>query len=312
MNKIPDRELIKDLNQVDRETDSYTTSSCYSEEGKYSAGTLINRFGSWKEAAATANIDYRKFRNLDVNDEAFGKPISRDAAWALGYFLADGNLDPSIDQLYFVSKEKAQLRMVREILGSNQSITEREKGTNVLCIQSQELTETLQRMGVQSKKSDSLPFPELRSSVFLDFVRGYFDGDGCVRRSKDYVAVEFVSMTESFLKRLKIELEDTLDLIGGSVWESGKGGTSLGFGQTDSTKIHEEMYSDTTTYNERRKKRFDELLKECEFKSNRSYWTDSEVQYLKRNIENMSLKRIADELGRSHSSVQNKKTRIGL
>jgi hypothetical protein len=54
---VPDRELVRDLRRVARETGRRcVTSILYAEHGTFGAGTLARRFGSWNGALSAAGL----------------------------------------------------------------------------------------------------------------------------------------------------------------------------------------------------------------------------------------------------------------
>ena len=54
--KIPDEELLQEIKRIAKEKTSRPTTTDMNEEGKYSAGTFINRFGSWESALTAAAL----------------------------------------------------------------------------------------------------------------------------------------------------------------------------------------------------------------------------------------------------------------
>lgn len=70
--------LIMDLIKTNRRTDGETTTrKQYNRHGKYNSWQAANRFGSWREAKATAGI-YKKQRNQKrVTDTELLKDLKR-------------------------------------------------------------------------------------------------------------------------------------------------------------------------------------------------------------------------------------------
>ena len=83
-----------------------------------------------------------------------------------------------------------------------------------LVINDEHLSHTLESLGVVDKKSLILTFPEfLRPDLIRHFVRGYFDGDGCVSYDYKYNKIrtnlvgtlEFVSAISNIMNAMFIK-----------------------------------------------------------------------------------------------------------
>ena len=115
-------------------------------------------------------------------------------AYVLGYLYADGNvMDLPYMRAKYVSVTSIDIDSIKRIqawLGSSHRIIERasqwEHGnkTYTLRIGSHALYDSLFHLGLRPRKSLTVTMPEIPSRYFMDFVRGYFDGDGCVYLEK--------------------------------------------------------------------------------------------------------------------------------
>lgn len=123
-----------------------------------------------------------------VNKEFF-KQWTPEMAYVLGYFAADGSLyiNPrGSHYIEFTSIDRKLLKKIRQMIDSNHSIGKRVaeepnwKDRYRLQIGSKEMFGDLLKLGFTPKKSKSLKFPKIPSSYLRHFVRGDFDGDGCV------------------------------------------------------------------------------------------------------------------------------------
>lgn len=72
------------------------------------------------------------------------------------------------------------------------------------------LIDDLQKLGVIQNKSLVLDFPS-NISYMKDFIRGYFDGDGCIYNSQKRIMLNFVG-SENFCKGLCSFLKSELDI----------------------------------------------------------------------------------------------------
>ena len=117
-------------------------------------------------------------------------------AYVLGFFAADGNMIKNRRGAHFIafySNDRKLLEAMKAALGSNHKIGERiykseKKATSFqLQLGSREIFDDLLRIGMSPAKSLTLRLPRVPDTYFRDFVRGYFDGDGCVYFKKHHV-----------------------------------------------------------------------------------------------------------------------------
>jgi hypothetical protein len=103
-------------------------------------------------------------------------------------------------------------------------------------------------LGLSPRKSLKMRFPKVSSSVLSFFIRGYFDGDGCVNvwQREGYASqlkVIFTSGSEQYLAKLRLRLSDYLSIKGGS-FARGERAFRLRYGKRDGLKILAYMYQD--------------------------------------------------------------------
>jgi hypothetical protein len=67
---VADKELLADLQRVAGICNGKVTFRKYNEHGKYTAGTLSVRFGSWNLALVAAGVSPSEFKNIP-NDLLF-------------------------------------------------------------------------------------------------------------------------------------------------------------------------------------------------------------------------------------------------
>ena len=142
-------------------------------------------------------------------------------------------------------------------LGSNHKITSRiGKNKNWktryrLQIGSKEIFQDLEKLGMIQNKSKVMRFPDVPVEYFPDFLRGYFDGDGCVhfaryRRTdrgtwKWQLTVRFTSGNKLFLSDLWEILIQNEYVVGGHLGDKIRG-YELVFGQHDSIALFKKIY----------------------------------------------------------------------
>ena len=147
----------------------------------------------------------------------FFKTWSPDMAWLLGYIWADGCIYPDRYHLsfYCVTKDDELLEYAKRILCSHHVLRRnvQRKPFNgyipspvsrlVICCKSM-VADLINIHGVFPGKSRmDLEFPQVPDRFLSHFVRGYFDGDGCVTRGSNrlgkYPVVAIYGSTPIFL-----------------------------------------------------------------------------------------------------------------
>lgn len=130
----------------------------------------------------------------ELNQDFF-KTWTPEMAYVLGFFAADGSMLKNSRGGHFIEftiVDRIVLEHIRRVTGSNHRISARKrldgaKTAYRLQIGSKEWFEDLSCIGFTQNKSKSLQFPKIPKKYFGDFVRGYFDGDGCVYFKKHFV-----------------------------------------------------------------------------------------------------------------------------
>jgi intein-encoded DNA endonuclease-like protein len=192
-------------------------------------------------------------------NRAFFKTWSPEMAYILGFLFADGNIIKTKRNTHFVSlytNDLALLSAIKRSLKSEHKLSKSVSKVGGICykiqIGSKEYFSDLVNLGLIENKARRMKLPIVPLSYQGDFIRGYFDGDGCVwfgnihknRKTKTLsILVCFTSASINFLKEIKFLL-NTLGLNGGSVFESKKGNYGrLNLSTQDSLKLYEIMYN---------------------------------------------------------------------
>lgn len=186
-------------------------------------------------------------------------------AYVLGFIFADGaiqDVQKSSRTCYLTlsSNDKSILEQIRKVLGSKHKIYIRKphfttfpngkylsKEHFILRIGSKLLYNDLLKFGLTPRKSLTIKFPKIPDKYLSYYLRGYFDGDGCLHLKKHlYPIVVFTSGSSKFLKGLSLNLqkagvapvkEITINNYGSSAY------FQLRYGTQDSYNILKYMYS---------------------------------------------------------------------
>jgi hypothetical protein len=167
---------------------------------------IISRDGSPK------NIPNKKYNQ---NDEYFSKIDNSTKAYWLGFIFADEYLREYQLSIGLSSKDRSHLESFRDSIESTSKITDKiitkvYKGvkkhyeTSSLDLYSIQLYNDLLSYGLHTKKSLTLKPPiNLQDEFISHFIRGYFDGDGCISNYKSYKKIKILG-TKEFLDWINI------------------------------------------------------------------------------------------------------------
>lgn len=116
-------------------------------------------------------------------------------AYVLGFFAADGSMLTNNRGAHFVEfhiTDFEVIKIIQKALGSNHKISKRNlnnkwKTLYRLQIGSKEMFFDLDDLGFTQAKSKKMRLPKIPKKFLSDFVRGYFDGDGCIYFKKHAV-----------------------------------------------------------------------------------------------------------------------------
>ena len=138
---------------------------------------------SFSEAASNSNIARRMY---EVDDSYFSQENPK-MAYLLGFLAADGTVskDSNRIKIGLSSVDKDFLEQIRcEIKAEHPIFTyQTSNGYEVseLVFSSKQIKEDLAKYNIIPKKTYSFTFPiQLQKKYWIDFIRGYFDGDGSV------------------------------------------------------------------------------------------------------------------------------------
>jgi hypothetical protein len=162
-------------------------------------------------------------RKYNFNMQIF-ENLTKESSWVLGWILSDGCIYNNRLILNLASKDIEVLYKIKEIFEYEGPILKsviknnnKEFYYNSLSIYSKKLTEDLNKYEVVPAKSLILKYPKLVEwRNMRHFVRGYFEGDGCVKYSKkgNNISISFKGSFE-FLRKLKFGLWGCLGIEGG-------------------------------------------------------------------------------------------------
>lgn len=211
-----------------------------------------------KKAGIKVTRDYSKARHIRTGryqiDLDFFKQIdTEEKAYFLGVMYSDGSV--SEDQFYLKLKDEDVVRKFKEALKCENPIKHNEIPyyNYILQISCREMCQDLINWGCTINKTRTITFPNIDKSLYRHFIRGFFDGDGCIRVgvTKSKCHFDIVSASRTFLLQLKEILNPIASHIGISkeksydIWHLRCGGKQV-------QQILDWLYKDSTVYMQRK------------------------------------------------------------
>lgn len=218
MKRIAHNKKIFTTNQVQDILDMYVNQ-------KISSVTIGEKYGCSHKVILrlleAQNIDHswKPKRKYAVNETYFDEIDTPNQAYILGFLYADGSNNPDKWTISMSLQEEDRdiLEKIRSEIASEKPLefldyTNKHDGGYTyknqyrLLIFNKHMCETLESIGMVQNKSLKLQFPDIKPELYPHFIRGYFDGDGCIHQrvvSDKYrpVTLSIIS-TESFCKSL--------------------------------------------------------------------------------------------------------------
>ena len=238
-----------------------------------------------KEVLKKNNIPIRDFshaaslsnqnRAYKKNESYFDTPTS-NMAWLIGFLASDGSVSSSDNaiKIELSSKDKEILEKIKQEVEIENRIKEYTTTTGYdvaeLVWSSKRHKDTLAKYSVTPKKTFILQPPyKLPYKYWIDYIRGYFDGDGSVNliHSNGKPASlrwQLCSATKEILEWVIDYFYNEYNIPKVNIYfDSSHGKNGLYYFQysTNSTKqIYKILYTDGSLYLKRKKDHFDEVI----------------------------------------------------
>ena len=188
-----------------------------------------------------SELQSKRARKYNIDQDYF-KTWSRNMAYLFGFWFADGCIyGERMFDITVHKKDKYILKRFAEELGFEGKLydyVDRQAARiNFSC---KTIHDDIVALGGKECKSLDCTFPEVPQEYLHDFIRGHFDGDGCVCLCKNNrLQTSFTSGSPDFLRELHKAIKRETGIAGGSL-----SGYSLSFGKRDSILLGNYMYAD--------------------------------------------------------------------
>lgn len=203
-------------------------------------------------------------RKYQLNEKYFDKIDSQEKAYILGFLYADGynNEDTGFVKIEIHNDDVEVLNFIKKQIESTAVLNQYSYNVKRLNLNSKYLSICLAKLGCHQAKTFTLRFPtenQVPKELLRHFIRGYFDGDGCVSfyTNRKTVMVNFAG-NEQFITQLSNVLKTELGIENiyckkhstKSIWYC------CLYGKKSIKIFKEYMYADSTFSLERKLKKF--------------------------------------------------------
>lgn len=205
-------------------------------------------------------------RKYSFNEHFFDELNEKSSYW-LGFLYADGYTrmkDGKSGELKLKLKDtdKSHIEKFLTDIECDKPIKCGIDGKSKFCsvtVYSNLLVNRLFDLGCVNNKTFKIIFPNIEPNLIKHFVRGYFDGDGCISKIKNKWHHVSIAGNKGFITSLKKFLSDN-GVYKLNIYSSGKIKILSITNLTDVFKFKNIIYSDDTVFLERKKNKFNEVI----------------------------------------------------
>lgn len=223
------------------------------------------------------------------NHNFFKKIDEECKAYWLGFLYADGYISKTNSGyccgIELKANDSDHLKKFNKAIEGNIEVSFRERedsriGTYNICrlrLYSKEIFEDLKNLGCIENKSDKITFPRLPENLVWHFLRGFFDGDGCIilNKQRNTMKFDFCSSSLEMLESIKSFLyaNGIFSYIATSTNSKGiierkKPNYRLYIaGMENGYVFGTKLYNGATVYLDRKKEKFDQIVNEYNIKN---------------------------------------------
>lgn len=191
--------------------DEHWSTPKLAERFRVTPATILNWFG--KLGVTTDGVPHAPKRLL-LNEAVFDTPYSEESAYFLGLLATDGSLDTARNtiSLGLAAKDGYMVERFRAFLQTDAPVRVTPAGQHRLRVVSRKLSQRLQELGFNSRKSWGFKISDAALVQNRHFLRGAYDGDGSFG-VYDYPAQKMYRATLSssakdFIAQVRAALDD--------------------------------------------------------------------------------------------------------
>lgn len=219
--------------------------------------------------------DYHYFDEINTEEKAY---------W-LGFLTADGWINKSkktnagVTGIELQYGDLGHLKKFNKSISGNYQITDRwrvcplsknkDKKNHMCCIRifSSTMYNSLMKIGFSNDKSYDFHIPSLPSNLIRHYIRGYFDGDGCLCFTNKSFSISFITASHSLYSDLLQILKDNSINANNRIFVNEYGTTMYRpeiYKFNDKLKFLNWIYQDANIYLDRKYKKYLKVKKHYE------------------------------------------------
>lgn len=205
-------------------------------------------------------------------DITFFKNYNELSCYWAGFIMADGNIHTKRQalQIGLASKDKKHLIKFSNHIKHNNKLTYNKKTNSYkIFISGKWFANDLKNnFGITSDKTFTTVFPKLQDEYNLDFIRGIFDGDGCITQTnqngyiRDLIifcgTFELMQFIENYFYNLGVITHNN---TGHASISKNRSIYTISFSNKNAFKILNFIYKDCNIYLDRKYKKYKKLCK---------------------------------------------------
>lgn len=225
--------------------------------------------------AKNNNIELKSAKKY-LCDEFYFENINKDdKSYWLGFLFADGyvrmykgrsaelRLKLSILDKNHIELFKNTIKSTHPIKDIDSALFYNNKKSISKCstfsINNKKIVTDLFKIGCVNKKSMIINFPDINKEYFRHFIRGYFDGDGCIYTNSNRNDLTFTSGSLIFLEQIQKIFNNELN-INVNICKYKNTYKLYICNRKDIFKVYEFFYKNSSIFLERKKKKFDSIF----------------------------------------------------
>lgn len=211
-------------------------------------------------------------KRKEYNHSYFENIDTEDKAYFLGFIYADGSIVTNKRNSFYLKLHIKDLHIIKTFIKciDGEMTPWKQKGRDIIqvSISGEKIINDLLKIGLHQNKTFTLKYPEINPELERHFLRGYFDGDGCIRIKTDkrdgsqIGDMRFVGGSVEMLNGINERMNFLFGTKKNSLYgPKDKNYRFLGWGSmTDIEKIYKGFYEDSNFFLYRKKETFDSVI----------------------------------------------------
>ncbi len=210
-----------------------------------------------------------KTRHFAFNENYFENIDTEDKAYFLGFIVADGCISDKTNSIKIIQKEQEILFKFKKFIEFDGNIFQsKSRNISIITVTSEKIKKDLFNLGITPNKTRTVKYPSIPENLQSHFIRGVFDGDGCIsiredkRDGQKRGQFNICSGNQDFIIEFYNKISNYANLSNKNKIRNPKGTYYVvdWGGLSDLEKIHDFLYKDASVFLTRKKETFDKVV----------------------------------------------------